>query len=103
MRLAKDILAHSILPHKELIYWGGNINFDIKLSRINKEEITMSEKKKWISKALPPSSKGKLREKLDVKGGETISAKKLDKALHSKNSTTRKEAQLAKTLKGFKK
>lgn len=57
----------------------------------------------WIQKALPESSKGKLRAKLGIKKGEKIPAKKLTKAEHSKNPTLKKEAVLAKTLKGFKK
>lgn len=59
--------------------------------------------KKWIQKALPKSSEGKLRKKLNVKKGKDIPAKKLNKALNSKNETTRKQAQLAKTLKSFSK
>lgn len=62
----------------------------------------MSEKK-WIAEALPPSSKGKLHEKLGVPEGKKIPAKLLTKAAHSKNPTERKEANLAKTLKGLRK
>lgn len=58
--------------------------------------------KKWIQKALSPSSKGKLHEKLHVKEGEKIPEKKLEKAEHSKNPTLRKEAVLAETLKHMK-
>lgn len=58
---------------------------------------------KWIQKALGPSSKGKLHRKLGVPEGKKIPASKLDKAEHSKNPTIKKEASLAKTLKGFKK
>lgn len=60
-------------------------------------------KDKWIQDALPPSSKGKLRNKLHVKEGEKIPQKKLSKAEHSKNPTLRKEAKLAETLKKLKK
>ena len=60
-------------------------------------------KEKWIQKALGPTSKGKLHEKLHVKKGEKIPAGKLEKAEHSKNPTLKKEAVLAKTLKGFHK
>lgn len=56
---------------------------------------------KWIQKA--DIKKGKLREKLGVKAGETIPEKKLDKALKSKSPSLRKEASLAKTLKSFNK
>jgi len=58
---------------------------------------------KWIQKALPPSSKGKLHEQLHVKAGEKIPADKLKKAEHSKNPTTRRKANLAETLKKMNK
>lgn len=57
---------------------------------------------KWIKKAVG-SGKGKLHKALGVPQGEKIPAKKLAKAEHSKNSRIRKEADLAKTLKSFKK
>ncbi len=47
--------------------------------------------------------KGKLHRELGVAEDKKIPAKKLVKAEHSKNPTIRKEAVLAKTLKGFKK
>lgn len=61
----------------------------------------MPEKKKWISKAI--EHPGALRKKLHVKKGEKIPEAKLEKAEHSKDSKTRKQANLAKTLKGMKK
>lgn len=57
---------------------------------------------KWIQKATS-KNKGKLHRELGVKEGEKIPAKKLSKAEKSKNPTIRKEANLAKTLKGLKK
>lgn len=57
---------------------------------------------KWIQKATS-KNKGKLHRELGVKEGEKIPAKKLAKAEKSKNPTIRKEANLAKTLKGLKK
>jgi hypothetical protein len=57
---------------------------------------------KWIQKALPKSSKGKLHRKLGVPEGEKIPAKKLNKAA-KKGGAEGKEARLAKTLKSFKK
>lgn len=57
---------------------------------------------KWIQKALPPSSKGKLHRKLGVPMGKKIPAKKLASAA-KKGGTIGKEAKLAQTLKGFKK
>ena len=61
----------------------------------------MAEKKNWIADAT--KNKGALHRKLGVKQGEKIPASKLKKAEHSKNPTERKEANLAKTLKSFKK
>lgn len=58
-------------------------------------------KKMWIADAT--KHKGKLHQKLGIPKGEKIPAKKLEKASHSKSPTLRKEAVLAKTLKGFKK
>ncbi len=60
--------------------------------------------KKWIQKALSkPKSPGALHRELNVKEGEKIPAKKLEKAEHSKNPIEKKRAVLAKTLSGFKK
>lgn len=56
--------------------------------------------KDWIQKAV--KKPGALRKSLGVKAGEKIPVKKLDKAAHSKNPTTRRRAALAKTLRGFK-
>ena len=61
----------------------------------------MAEKKRWIKDAI--KHPGALRKKLGVKEGQKIPEKKLEKAEHSKNPTTRRQANLAKTLKGFKK
>jgi hypothetical protein len=58
---------------------------------------------KWIQKALKPSTKGALHKDLGVPAGKKIPEKKLEKAEHSKNPTTRKRAVLAETLKGLKK
>lgn len=59
--------------------------------------------KKWIQKALPESSKGKLHKALGVKSGEKIPAKKMAQGAKSKSPTVRKEVALAKTLKGLRK
>ncbi|HNC11724.1 MAG TPA: hypothetical protein PLF59_08125 [Cyclobacteriaceae bacterium] len=53
-------------------------------------------KKNWIAGAIKKT--GSLRKSLGVKKGQTIPAKKLAKAMKSKNPTTRKRAALAKTL-----
>lgn len=45
--------------------------------------------------------KGALHKKLGVPQGEKIPAEKLEKAAHSENPETRKQAALAKTFKGF--
>jgi len=57
---------------------------------------------KWIQKALPPSSKGKLHKKLGVPMGKKIPTAKLKKAEKAKGALG-KEARLAETLKSFKK
>lgn len=54
---------------------------------------------KWIQKALPKSSKGKLHKALHVKKDSPIPEKKLAKAAKSKSPKVRKEVALAKTLK----
>ena len=61
----------------------------------------MAESKKWISGAI--KHPGALHKKLGVAEGKKIPEKKLESAEHSKNPTTRKQASLAETLKGFKK
>lgn len=48
-------------------------------------------------------NKGALHRKLGVPAGQKIPAKKLAAAAKSSNPKERKEAALAKTLKGFKK
>lgn len=63
----------------------------------------MAKAEKWIQKALPPSSKGKLHKKLGVAAGTKIPAVKIKKAEHSKSPTLRKEARLADTLKHLRK
>jgi hypothetical protein len=61
----------------------------------------MDENKKWIKWAI--KKPGALHKELGVKEGEKIPVSKIKKAEHSKNPTLRKRAQLAETLKGFKK
>lgn len=61
------------------------------------------KKEKWIQKALPKSSKGKLHKELGVPEGKKIPEKKLMKAEHSKNPKTSKRAVLAETLKHIRK
>lgn len=58
-------------------------------------------KDKWIQDAI--KHKGALHKSLGVPEGKKIPEKKLEKAEHSKNPTTRKRAVLAETLKGFHK
>jgi len=69
------------------------------------EQLTGGEmargKKNWIQKAI--KKPGSLRRAAGVKKGQKISGKELTKLSKSKNPTTRKRANLAKTLKGFKK
>lgn len=59
------------------------------------------KKGKWIKKAA--GHKGALHEHLHVPEGKKIPEEKLEAAEHSKNPTIRKEANLAKTLKGMHK
>lgn len=61
------------------------------------------EKEYWIQSAINPKNKGALRKSLKVKLGEKIPEAKLKKAEQSKNPTLRKRAQLAETLRKFKK
>jgi len=58
---------------------------------------------KWIQDAIKPENKGLLRKKLKAKPGKKIPEKKLDKAAHSENPKLRKEATMAKTLRGLRK
>lgn len=57
--------------------------------------------KKWIAGAI--KHPGALHKQLGVPAGKKIPAAKLAAAVRSKNPTERKRANLAKTLKGFKK
>jgi hypothetical protein len=56
----------------------------------------------WIAGAVG-KNKGALHRKLGVPSGTKIPASKLKSALNSSNPKERKEANLAKTLKGFHK
>ena len=53
----------------------------------------------WIEDAI--KNPGALRKKTKTKKNEKISKEALRKASKSKNPTTRRQANLAKTLKGF--
>jgi hypothetical protein len=55
--------------------------------------------KNWIKGAI--KHPGALHSSLGVPQGQKIPASKLAKATHSSNPTTRRRANLAKTLKGF--
>jgi hypothetical protein len=55
----------------------------------------------WIAGAI--KRPGALHRALHVPKGRKIPAAKLAKARHSKNPRIRREANLAKTLKGFRK
>lgn len=55
----------------------------------------------WIEDA--HLKQGALREKTHTADGKDISAKRLHSAAHSKNDTTRKQAELAETLKKLSK
>ena len=62
---------------------------------------TKITKDHWIGHAT--KNKGALHRALHVPAGEKIPAKKLAKAEHSSTPKIRKEADLAKTLKGLRK
>ena len=65
----------------------------------------MADKKKWIQGAI--KHPGALREKAKriglISGGEALSQEDLNRLARSKNKTTQKQANLAKTLKGMHK
>lgn len=63
----------------------------------------IGSKKNWIKNATNPDNKGALHKTLHVPEGKKIPMIKLEKAINSKNSTTKKKAVLAETLRGFKK
>ena len=63
--------------------------------------MTRAKNKNWIQKAI--KKPGSLRKAAGVKKGQKISKTELNKLAKSKNPTTRKRANLAKTLKGFRK
>lgn len=54
----------------------------------------------WIKGAI--KHPGALHAELGVPEGKKIPAKKMERALHSQNPTMRKQANLANTLKNFK-
>lgn len=57
-------------------------------------------KDKWIQGAI--KHRGGLRKSLGVPQGEKIPAAKIEAATHSKDPKVRKQANLAKTLKGMR-
>jgi len=69
--------------------------------QIMKPPTKRKSKSGWIKKAI--KRPGALREKLKVKPGKKITQAQLKKALRSKNPTTRRQANLAKTLKSLRK
>jgi len=63
--------------------------------------MTRAKNKNWIQKAI--KKPGSLRKAAGVKKGQKINKTELNKLAKSKNPTTRKRANLAKTLGGFRK
>lgn len=61
----------------------------------------MKQKKQWIKSAI--KHPGALHKELKVPQGKKIPQSKLTKALHSTNPKMRKQANLAKTLRGLRK
>jgi len=71
--------------------------------QLNEDYSPINEKgEKWIQKAVNPAHKGDLHKALHVPQGKKIPAGKLAKATHSSNPTLKKQAVLAKTLRGLK-
>ena len=66
----------------------------------NPNEVDAYAEGKWIQEAIKPQNKGALRESLGVKKGQTIPAKKLEKAASAPGKLGQR-ACLAKTLKGL--
>jgi Protein of unknwon function (DUF3008) len=62
----------------------------------------LAESEKWIQKAVNPAHKGNLHRALHVPADKKIPAGKLEKATHSSNPKIKKQAVLAKTLRGLK-
>ena len=60
----------------------------------------MADHPKWLGKAI--KRPGALHRALGVPQGQKIPAKKLNAATHSDSPRLRREANLAKTMKGFK-
>jgi len=58
-------------------------------------------KKNWVSDM--HMKKGALHKQMGIPSGQKIPEAKLEKAEHSSNKLLAKRANLAKTLKGFKK
>ena len=74
-------------------------------SRAKREVMMKMTKPKsgnWIKNAINPDKKGSLHKTLGVPEGEKIPKEKLEKATRSKSPLTRKRANLAETLKGFR-
>ena len=74
-------------------------------SRAKREVMSKMTKKKagnWIKDAINPDKKGSLHKTLGVPEGKKIPKEKLEKATCSKSPLTRKRANLAETLKGFR-
>ncbi len=58
-------------------------------------------RQEWIKGAI--KRPGSLRSELHAKKGHNIPAERLEKAAHSSNSSLKRKAVLAQTLKGFHK
>lgn len=58
---------------------------------------------KWIQKAIPESSRGGLHRSLGIPEGKKIPEKRIEKATHSDNEKTRRQAILAQTLSHLRK
>lgn len=94
---SKEELIGEMLPEDDTDY-----QIEDDLDELSGDLDELSEgKEKWIAGAI--KHPGALRKKLGAKEGKPIPAGKLEKATHSKDPTTAKQARLAQTLRGLKK
>jgi len=70
---------------------------EIKMAKEKKKDKKKKDKKKWIQNAI--KRPGALRKKAGVKEGENIPVRWLRKAIKSNDPRTRRQAQLALTLR----
>lgn len=70
-------------------------------SRATRQMMHKKNPEKWIQNSINPEKKGALHRALGVPEGKKIPESKLEKAEHSKNSTIKREANWAKTVRKY--